>query len=154
MATIRQKSLAKKLSEALGKSGKVKQKTLTKILEEAGYSKQTARTQQKKTIEQKGTQEALKEVGIDKGRLSKKFNVLLDAKKIQYCDIHVTNENGELKVNKSNDFIEVEDYNIQLQAAKFLAPMVGFDNAIDAEEINRQRQRLVIELPDGTRINA
>jgi len=51
-------------------------------------------------------------------RVADKINKLLDAKKIQTCDVYVKQDrNGKWKVNRnSNDFIEVDDNQAQQKA--------------------------------------
>lgn len=62
MATERQKKLAKELIENQKRD---KPDNITTLTEKVGYSKETARTKQKRTVEAKGTKEALKELGFD-----------------------------------------------------------------------------------------
>lgn len=156
MATLKQKKLAHQLSEIIGKKGKIGDKTLTKILEDAGYSKETARTQQKVIINGQGTQEVLRAAGVTRERLSEKFSKLLDAQRIQHCTLYVQKEEGgSFKIQKSDDFIEVDDNKTQLDAAKFCAGMVGMAEPEDPEDrANKIPKQINIIMPDGVVINA
>jgi hypothetical protein len=64
--------------------------------------------------------------GLTEERLLEKHVQLLDAKRIQACDVYVKNANGRWVVNKnSNDFIEVDDFNVQLGALKLAYDING-----------------------------
>ena len=51
---------------------------------------------------------------------------LRKAKRLQSCDVYVKEEDGEFKINEnSNDFIEVEDNKVQLDALKLSLQLKG-----------------------------
>ena len=71
-------------------------------------------------------QQAFRKIGISTRYKAKKFKELLEAKKIQDCDIFVKDENGKLKVNRnSNDFIEVEDNTTRVATLRLLCQVEG-----------------------------
>lgn len=71
-------------------------------------------------------QAAFRRVGISTRYKAKKFKELLEAKKLQDCDVFIKDENGKLKVNRnSNDFIEVEDNNTRITTLRLLCQVEG-----------------------------
>ena len=64
--------------------------------------------------------------GLTEDRLLQKHMQLLDAKRTQACDVYVKNKNGKWVVNEnSNDFIEVDDNNVQLGALRLAYEING-----------------------------
>ena len=60
-----------------------------------------------------------KQHGLTDDLLLTKHKQLLEAKRVQSCQIFVTKENGKVVLNKnSDDFIEIEDNPVQLGALK------------------------------------
>lgn len=75
MATQKQKKLVSKLSENLGLD---KPQTLTRILQDSGYTKSTSENA-KVIMQGKGVMELFKQAGITPEKIAIKYNELLDA---------------------------------------------------------------------------
>jgi hypothetical protein len=98
--------------------------------------------------------DVLAAAGVTQVRVAKKFDKLLEAKKIQHCNIYIKkDEDGNDVVQRSDDFIEVDDNAVQLEASKFCAKMLGMDNG-ETDNTSGMLSKLVINMPDGTRIEA
>ena len=71
-------------------------------------------------------EEIKKKNGLTEELLLQKHLQLLNAKRTQSCDVHIKNENGKWVANEnSNDFIEVDDNNVQLGALKLAYELEG-----------------------------
>jgi phage terminase small subunit len=71
-------------------------------------------------------EELKKKAGLTDEFLLKKHIQLINAKKFQSCDVYVSQEGGKYKVNEnSNDFIEVDDNQVQIQALKLAYEING-----------------------------
>lgn len=91
-----------------------------------GVSQQAINQRIHKPMVRSALQEAFRKVGISTRYKAKKFKELLEAKKIQDCDVFIKDENGKLKVNRnSNDFIEVEDNNARVATLRLLCQVEG-----------------------------
>jgi phage terminase small subunit len=86
-----------------------------------------------------GTEEDL----ADLTRLSK-------AKRIQACDVYVQNENGQFKINEnSNDFIEVDDNQVQLKALELRLKLKGKLSTVPIIDQSKHYTKVVYEWDDG-----
>jgi hypothetical protein len=93
----------------------------------AGYSKSTARAAKDKIEAGFDFDSWLDGHNLDDNRFCKKLDQLLEAKKIQSCNLLVKKDpdSGEMTVNEnSNDFIEVDDNYAQTQALKILGQLL------------------------------
>ncbi len=80
-------------------------------------------------------QQLLDRAGLTDGYLADNVFKLTKAQKIQSCDILVKKENGKIVVNEnSNDFIEVNDNNVQLGATKLALQIKERLNGHNKEE--------------------
>lgn len=67
-----------------------------------------------------------KKNGLTEELLLQKHVQLLNAKRVQSCDVYLKDENGKFVANEnSNDFIEVDDNNVQLGALKLAYELEG-----------------------------
>jgi phage terminase small subunit len=71
-------------------------------------------------------EEIKKKNGLTDEFLLQKHMQLINAKRFQSCDVYVSKENGGYKINEnSNDLIEVDDNQVQVQALKLAYEING-----------------------------
>jgi transcriptional regulator with XRE-family HTH domain len=97
-----------------------------RVANREGVSRQAINQRLKHLPVKTPLQEAFRKIGITTRYKAKKFKELLEAKKIQDCDVFIKDENGKLKVNRnSNDFIEVEDNPSRVATLRLLCQVEG-----------------------------
>jgi len=96
------------------------------VARERGTTRQNESKKARRAPVKKNLIALANKMGLSDTRLIKKHKQLLDAKKLQTCDIYIQDNNGVMKMNKnSNDFIEVDDNQAQGNALKLAYQIKG-----------------------------
>ena len=108
----------KKLCKAVIESGG----NLTQAAKKLGITQQSVSKQIHKPAVQQTIIAILNKAGATDNKIATKLVKLMDAKKLQACDVYVKEgEDGKYEINEnSNDFIEVDDNQAQLKAIELL----------------------------------
>ena len=89
--------------------------------------------------------------GITDAYLNAKLIKLLEAKKVQSCNVFIANEDGKMVANEnSNDFIEVDDNSTQLGALKMAHSLKGrminvYGKDDGAKTVNNTNMVIIVE---------
>ena len=158
MATVKQKKLAKKLSENISANGK-RTKSMGKMMLESGYSHSTSH-RPSQVLKSNTFIKLLGKAGISDKLLAKKLMEGINATKVISCNVFIKDKDGNCSQKdaggNTNDFIEVEDYGIRhrylltVLELKRLISRNGFNIHV-GDRVNTYNQIMIERAPESER---